>query len=278
MEQDVVIRDFVALLQPDRDVRAIVLYGSCARSATEKDAWSDVDLLVVVSETAVSRYFPALDWLKALGEVYAYEQNANQFTLMTRVCFNEFRRLDLIFTTESALEQIDSWDSVSFWNGTQSLFSRSTSVDTVLTRKFEHPKPSPISAEQFQEMTNRFRFKVTLAVTKVARDDLLIALHLALDLVRDCSVLAMLLRVRAAGTNYHRHGGISNDFVTQLQTTEFSYDAPGILDGIELSCIAFDSLAAQWSSEYENNCQPLLAAVRLARRSVTNPKALEKRI
>jgi hypothetical protein len=115
-------------------------------------------------------------------------------------------------------------------------------------------------------------------VTKVARDDLLIALHLALDLTRDCCVLAMLLRDRAAGTNYHRHGGIGNDFVKQLQTTEFSYDAPGILDGIERSCIAFDTLATQWSSEYENNCQPLLTAIRRARRSLTNPNALEKRI
>jgi predicted nucleotidyltransferase len=266
MEQDVVIQDLVALLQPDQDVRAIVLYGSCAHSATEKDAWSDVDLLlVVVGDTAASRYLLALDWLKALGEVYAYEQNANPSTSTTRVCFTDFRRLDIVFTTESALEQIDSWDSISLWNGTRTLFSRSPLIDTILTRKFEHPKPSPISAEQFRAMTNQFWFKATLAVTKVVRGDLLIALHMTLDLMRDCCVLAMLLRDRAAGTNYHRHGGIGSDFVAKLQAANCSYYALDILDSIEQSGITFDSLAAQWSVEYREYRPPLLAAINSAR-------------
>lgn len=216
MWQDIVIRDLIALLQLDKDVLSVIVSGSCALSSIKKDAWSDVDLLVVVSEHAINRYFPALDWLQALGDIYAFEQNANQFTYTSRICFTDFRRLDIVLTTELALEQIDSWNSGSFWNSTRTLFSRSTLVDTILARKFERPKPSQISAEQFQAMANRFWFKATIAVTKVVRNDLLIALHLSLDLARDCCVLAMLLRDRAAGTNYHRHGGIGNDFVGQF--------------------------------------------------------------
>ncbi|MBA3692727.1 MAG: aminoglycoside 6-adenylyltransferase [Acidobacteria bacterium] len=268
MWQDTAIQNLVELLQTDEDVRAVAVNGSCALSPTGKDVWSDVDLLVVVSEHAVSRYFPALDWLQALGEVYAYEQNANQLTSTTRVCFSDFRRLDIVFTTESALEQIDSWSSVSFWNGTCTLFSRSTLVDAVLARSLEQPKPSQISAEKFRAMANQFWFKATLAVTKVVRDDLLIALHLTMDLVRDCCVLAMLLRDRAAGTNYHRHGGIGNDFVAQLQAANCSFDAVGILDNIEQSSVMFDSFAVQWSGEYKEHRQPLLAAINRARRDL----------
>ncbi len=268
MWQDAAIQNLVALLQPDEDVQAVAVSGSCALLPTVKDVWSDVDLLVVVSERAMSRYFPALDWLQALGEVYAYEQNANQFTSTTRVCFSDFRRLDIVFTTEPALEQIDSWSSVNFWNGTCSLFSRSTLVDAVLARSFERPKPSPISAEQFRAMANQFWFKATLAVTKVVREDLLIALHLTLDLTRDCCVLAMLLRDRAAGTNYHRQGGIGNDFVEQLQAANCSYDAVGILDQIERGSVLFDSFAAEWSGEYKEHRQPLLAAINRARQDL----------
>jgi predicted nucleotidyltransferase len=268
MWQDIVIRDLVALLQPDQDVLSVVVCGSCALSSIEKDAWSDVDLLVVVCEHAISRYFPTLDWLQTLGDIYAFEQNANQFTYTSRVCFTDFRRLDIVLTTEFALEQIDFWDSVSFWNGTHTLFSRSTLVDTILARSFEQPKPSQISAEQLQPMANRFWFKASLAITKVVRDDLLIALHLALDLARDCCILAMLLRDRDAGTNYHRHGGVGNDFVEQLQTAKSSYDALGILDGIEQSSIAFDSLAARWTDNYKENRQPLIAAINRARQSL----------
>ena len=160
MWQDVIIRDLIALFQPDEDVQAVAVFGSCASFApTEKDAWSDVDLLVVVNEQAVSRYFPAIAWLQTLGEVYAFEQNSNQFTFTTRVCFSDFRRLDIVFTTERALAQIDLWDSISFWNGTRPLFSRSTLVDTILARKFERPIPSQMSAQQFQAMANRFWFK-----------------------------------------------------------------------------------------------------------------------
>ncbi|HEX8566653.1 MAG TPA: nucleotidyltransferase domain-containing protein [Pyrinomonadaceae bacterium] len=58
MWQDVAAQDLAAPLQADEDVRAIVVYGSCALSPAEKDMWSDVDLLVVISEPAISRYLP----------------------------------------------------------------------------------------------------------------------------------------------------------------------------------------------------------------------------
>lgn len=159
-------------------------------------------------------------------------------------------------------------DSIGFWNGTRVIFSRSTAVDTILARKFERPKPSPISAEQFQGRVNRFWFKASLTVTRVVRDDLLIALHLALDLTRDCCVLGMLLRDRAAETNHHCQGGMGNDFVGQLQAVKFSYDALGILEIVEKSSVLFDSLATQWSNDYKDRHQPLITTISRARQSV----------
>jgi hypothetical protein len=43
-------------------------------------------------------------------------------------------------------------------------------------------------------MVQGFRFKSVLAVTKVVRNNLLITLHLAQDLVRDCCVLGSRIR------------------------------------------------------------------------------------
>jgi predicted nucleotidyltransferase len=264
--QDATIRDLVALLRPDEDVWAAALSGSCAHSQAEKDVWSDVDVLVVIKEQAISRFFPGIAWLQPLGEVYAYEQHSNELAYTTRVCFKDFRRLDVVLTTEFALEQIDSWGMVSFWKGTRTLFSRSPTVDKVLAREFEQPPPPLISPERFQAMTNLFWYKAALAVTKVARNDLLIALHLALDLVRDCCVLGMLLRDRVEGTSYHRQGGLGNEVVAQLRPTQRPFDAAGLLGIVEQSSIAFDKLAVQWSSEYKENRQPLLAFINLARR------------
>lgn len=264
--QEATVAGLVALLRDDEDVLALALYGSCAEAEAARDSWSDVDLLLVVGGGAVGRFFPALDWLRTLGAVYAHEQNSNGLTCTTRVCFDDFRRLDVVLTTESALEGVGSWGSVSFWRGARVLFSRSRAVGEALARKFAPPAPGLISPEQFREMANRFWFRAASAVVKVVRGDLLIALHLALDLVRDCCLLGMLLRDRAEGTSYHRTGGVGNDFAAQLRDAARPFDAPGILDTVEQSAVAFDRLAALWSDAYVEHRAPLLAAIERARR------------
>jgi hypothetical protein len=85
-------------------------------------------------------------------------------------------------------------------------------------------------------------------VYKVVRNDLLIALHLAQELIRDCSVLGMMLRDRATGTNIHKHGGIGNQIVAQLEVTQKPFTPVGILDSIRESNEVFENLACEWSS------------------------------
>jgi len=264
------IQDLIALLQPNQNVRAVYLFGSCACSGAraQRDVWSDVDVLVIVDEQAMGDFYPTVDWLESLGELHAYEQNGSEFTNTTRVCFTDFRRIDFVFTTESALEQVEAWPLVAFWKGTRLLFSRSSLVDEILARPFERPKPPVISSEQFQTMVNHFWFKGQVAITKVVRNDLLIALHLALEMVQDCCVLGMLLRDRSEGTSHHREGGAGNLVVDQLQATRFPYTAVGILDGIEQASITFDSLASQWSDDYRAHRHPLLGWLKDAREAV----------
>lgn len=114
-------------------------------------------------------------------------------------------------------------------------------------------------------MVNRFWAKSLVAVYKVARSDLLVALHLALDLVRDCCVLEMMLRDRTEGTAHHREGGIGIRLVAQLRDTEQPYTASGILEIVEQSGLAFDELARQWSDNYRERRHPLLQWIRQAR-------------
>ncbi|TNM64534.1 hypothetical protein FHN55_13495 [Streptomyces sp. NP160] len=58
-----------------------------------------------------------------------------------------------------------------------------------------------------------FRQAAALAVVKLARNDLLIGMHLALGLVQRCLVQAMVLRDRQLGTASHRVGGPFNEVV-----------------------------------------------------------------
>ncbi len=252
------------LTEPDDDVLALAVFGS--QLGGQRDEWSDLDALLVVKEEAIPRFYPSLAWLQPLGEVFTYDQSANDFAHTTRVCFTSLERLDVLVTTEPALAQIDAWPRPPFWAGCRIIFSHSPIADRILARTFAKPETPLISAEQFAAMVNQFHFKAMLAVTKVARDDRLIALHLALDLVRDCCVLKMLLRDRAEGTSHHRHGGTGNNYVARLDVLGSRYTVAGILDLVEQSAVQFDGLAAQWSSGYVPQRQPLLAALGAARR------------
>lgn len=268
--QDDALRDLVALLQGDEAVRALALFGTAG--GAEQDVWSDVDLLLVVDEAARERFHPALEWLQPLGEVYTWDQSANPWWSVTRACFTDFRRSDFVLTTEAALARVEEWPHVPFWRGQERsdargvLFSRSPVVDEVLARPFPRPEPPLIAGDEFERLANGFWFKGMLAVQKVMRDDRLIALHLALEMVQKCAVLGMLLRDRAEGTAHHRHGGSGNAVADRLEAARHPHTAAGILATVEDSAVAFDALAADWSPAYESRRGPLQEWIGQARR------------
>lgn len=269
--QAATLQDLTRLLSSDPAVRALALFGSGLQP--EPDLWSDLDLLIVMEESAKERFYPDTGWLSPVGELYTWDQSANPFVSVTRACFRDFRRLDLLITTEAALEQLDQWPSVAFWHGTRVLFSRSPRAEALLARELTAPLPGLMTNAQFQAMVNGFWFKGMLAVTKVTRNDLLIALHLALEMEQECCVLGMLLRDRAEGTAHHRHGGMGNEMVRRLPTAGLPYTAAGILDRIERASAAFDELAARWSATYTAQREPLCAWIELARRSLVEERA-----
>jgi hypothetical protein len=247
----------VSYFEPQEDVLGLFLFGSYSKPDVHFDAWSDIDLLLVVKNDRLDRFFPTVEWTKHFGALYTYDQSSDEFKCTTRTCFEDFRRVDFVITTEEKLAKIAEWSSVPFAAGARILFSRSQVVADVSQPGNPQPKLTPVTEEQFLEMVRKFRFKSMLAVYKVVRNDLLIALHLSLDLIRDCSVLGMMLRDRKTGTNIHKEGGQGNQLVAQLQSTQKPFTSLGILDSIKESNQVFETLACEWSSDYQENFQML---------------------
>ena len=79
------------------------------------------------------------------------------------------------------------------------------------------------------------------------------------------AVLAMLIRDRRIGTNHHRHGALDDPTLPALPAPPSSYAPSEILECISASALAFDSIAAQLSSDYQPRRQPLLDFVTEAR-------------
>jgi predicted nucleotidyltransferase len=268
--QENTLEELVTILKPNEDVVALLLFGSCCRSERNFDYWSDVDVLLVVKESALENYYPETDWLSQLGNIYTYSQSLDEFKCTTRVCYDDFRRIDVIVTSEENLRAIGNWSRNPLSRKAKKLFSRSIIVDDFLKSVPVKPSITPISETRFQTMVNDFRFKSALAVYKIVRNDLLIALHLALDLIRDCCQLGMMLRDRIEGTDFHTQGGIGNQMVDQLQGTFKPFTPEGILAIVEQSNLEFEKLACQWSDIHHDNSQPLRAWIEKAKEKLSS--------
>lgn len=258
-----------AHLRDDEDVKALVLIGSCAYPDVEPDMWSDVDLVLVADDRAVARFYPSCDWLAPLGRIYVSAPAQNDYFSTIRTYFTDGRRLDVIILPESALAAAEHWDFNPFCCGARPLFSRSPALDTALERSTMPAVDKPLPPERLAGISQDFWFKAMLAAHKVARNDLLVALHLSLDLIRDCCVLGMMLRDRQASTDHHRDGSAAQPFVDELTITDHPYTARGILNSIEQSGTIFDALASRLSEGYQPNRSPLLRWTERVRRSLS---------
>ena len=256
--QEKMLDDLSSYLEADKDVLGLLLFGSFSRRESRPDTWSDIDVLVVVTDNSLNRFFPTIDWLNSFGKLYTYSQSADDFKCTTRACFENFNRIDFMITTESKAAEIRKWPDVPFYSGVRVIFSRSEVIDEIVAQKQYQQSFPTLSEEEFLKIVRDFRFKSMLAVYKVVRSDLLIGLHLALDLIRDCCVLGMLLRDRAMRTTIHKDGGAGNQLVAQLDVTRKPFTSLGILDSIKESNEVFEKLAYEWSSNYQENRQPLL--------------------
>lgn len=240
-----------ALLLADADVRGLLLGGSCARGDGSVDFWSDIDLVVTLADGALARFHPGVVWLSAIGELFAVDTNATPDYAVTRAQFTDGRRIDFVLVEESSLARKAEWTSNPLRDGGTVLFSRSPVLPAITAQVLPVPPLESFSPDAFRALCNQFRFKAMLAVTKAARDELLVALHLSLDMIRDALLLGMLLRDRATGTNHHRDGSQGNHHVAALAAASQPFTRAGILESIAQTALAFDALGTQWTRDYQ---------------------------
>ena len=263
--QEQTLQELVSFFENKKAVLAVLVFGSLSSLEEPHDKWSDIDLVLVVEPESQQRYFPGTEWLETFGRVYACDQAENEYRKITRVCFDDMRRIDFVITTEDKLAQVDIWPRSPMQVGARVLFSRSRVVDEAAEQFHREPEAPKFQEARFQTLVQKFRFKSMLAVYKVARDDLLIAAHLALDLLRDCAFLAMVIRDRAVGMDYHKTGGIGNKYVRELEGAQRAFTAIGILEMIGEANRDFERLAFEWDPGFRSDLEPMLGWIEEAR-------------
>ena len=253
------------LFKDEPDGRAFVLTGSLADAKVEEDVWSDIDAEVVLADQSVDRYYLSVAWLHPFGRLIGAERHEGQFTKTLRVCLDGFRRFDLVFVPESALLNPSSWDHDLFRQPYTVVWSRLPNFEAQIASLPSSAEYQDISGAEIERMADHFWFKAAIAITKVVRNDLLIGLHLALDLTRDCLVLQMIRRDREKRTKIHRTGGWGNELVARFSWDGQECSPVKILDLISRSCETFDELALELSPSYNQRGPLLFSTIERAR-------------
>jgi hypothetical protein len=218
--QDALLEKVVAHATAFSGVKQVSAFGSSV--AGETDAWSDLDVRIIVTPDAFGRMFPGTAWLAPVGTIWALNQWRDSGSATTRLVFGDGRRLDLRF--ESSGGHLP-------------------------------PGTMPEADSPLAGLEAEFRFVAVQAVVKLARNDLLIGAHLTLELERMTLVVAMLLRDRDLGTTVHRHGGLHNAVVGRIGGAGNS--AGDWLRRIDQAATVFGDLARDLDPAWRADWQPL---------------------
>lgn len=245
------VEDIGELLGSYDEVQAVILKGSVGSENASLDRWSDIDLVVVVMDEHIDKFFPNTDWILPMGKIFAIEQYPGDFTMTSRICLDGYRRFDCIFIKYSDFEKLSKWNFNPIGREYKILFSKIKNINTILDCSIKEESFKEPEYEVFKNMANNFWFKGVVAIAKISRGDYLISSHLALEMAQDCIVLQMMLRDREKGTNIHRFGWKENvEILSNIKDLGEFQPPKDIIKIIESSSIIFDKLAKLYSTKY----------------------------
>ena len=103
-------------------------------------------------------------------------------------------------------------------------------------------------------------------MTVVVRGDAVIATHLALGLMRSALEMEMLLRDRAGGTRYHKHGAASDgDALMRVRPALEAISTGDLVPVVYEAARHFKALVEAYDPSVEVNIEPLAKFVGHAR-------------
>lgn len=201
--QQTLLDQIVEHLRFQPHVAEVWVVGSVASSA-HLDPWSDLDIGIVAPDHAIDWLLEVRAWLSQFGKIWVVRRKPNG--RWAHAIFGDGRWVDVVVApTAEALRVAGrrvfpapevEMDGPDLWDFTDS--SPGDLVDDVL-------------------------FCAALALKKVARNDLLGGMGLALTLARQCLELGEFLRDRDVDGVYHRYGGVHNDIAAEI-----GHQAPGV--------------------------------------------------
>jgi aminoglycoside 6-adenylyltransferase len=171
------IERFVAWAQTQPDIRAAIVLGSRARADRPADEWSDLDLVMLVTDPAL--FLASAEWLRSIGDVWLtfVEPTATGGGMERRALFEGDLDVDFSFAPCAGLERMFEHgvppDVASvFRRGSRVLFDKDGHATRINTLPMPAaPTPMPTQAE-FDEVAHDFLYHAVWAAKKLRRGEL----------------------------------------------------------------------------------------------------------
>lgn len=148
---DTLIDTFISWAETQGDIRAAAIVGSRARMDRPADAWSDLDLVVIVTDP--HRYLSTTDWLThiAVPHLTFLEPTAVGKLTERRVLFDGARDVDFIFVPTAMISDLlnqglDDAIALLFQRGVNLLFDKDDNFRALLSNV--PPRPVQQNAPQ----------------------------------------------------------------------------------------------------------------------------------
>lgn len=171
------LNQFVAWAEHNPDVRAALLIGSRARQDHPADQWSDIDLIVTITDP--QPYIDRGDWLHQIGRVWAtHVETTIAGVTERRVLFDGGFDFDLILVTEQALSRLVQNDLVArvIRRGIRVLVDKDRIMSRITLPIGSRATYQPPTQAEFLNLVSSFWFHAAWTAKKLRRGEVWTAL------------------------------------------------------------------------------------------------------
>lgn len=168
---------FVLWAEAQPDVRTLLVIGSRARADHPADVWSDVDLIVAVTDP--QPYLQTTDWLKAIGNVWVSHVEPTLGGMSERrVLFEGGYDFDLVFVPDNLSGRLLQTPDIAgvIKRGIRILVDKDRVMSRITLPVGGRRPYQPPTQAQFTTLVNDFWYHAVWATKKLRRGELWMAI------------------------------------------------------------------------------------------------------
>ncbi|MDW7656445.1 MAG: aminoglycoside 6-adenylyltransferase, partial [Bacillota bacterium] len=157
------------------DIKGVVIIGSRARTSDPADEYSDLDLLLIVTDTA--QFFLSADWIDTIGQHWLwFDERTPLGAMERRVLFDHALDVDFAFIGQDDLKQVLQTQAIAVLQRGYRILVDKMELQQELKR-IPQTKPAvqPLEEQEFTNIVKDFWYHTVWCTKKLLRGEIWMA-------------------------------------------------------------------------------------------------------